>query len=53
MDVIDAGKPHPFRDHANETPWVALPRIGRMPCPMQMQDHVVAARPFAIDWIAV
>ena len=30
----------------NETPWLLLPRIGRMPGAMQMQDHVVAARPF-------
>ena len=46
MDVIDAGEPHPFGDDAERDAVVALPRIGRVPGPMQMQDHVVAARPF-------
>ena len=46
MNVIDAGEPHPFRDHAERDAMVALPRVGRMSGPMQMQDHVVAARPF-------
>ena len=46
MDVIDACEPHPFRDHPERDAVAALARIGRMPCPMQMQDHVVASRPF-------
>ena len=46
MDVIDAGEAHPFGDNAERDAVAALPRIGRVPCPMQMQDHIVAARPF-------
>ena len=45
VDVIDAGQPHPFRDDAERDAVQPLPRIGRMAGAMQMQDHVVPARP--------
>ena len=46
MDVIDAGKAHPFGDDAERDAVRLLPRVGAVPGPVQMQDHVVAARPF-------
>ena len=45
MDVVDAGEPHPFGDDAEVHAVVLLPRIGRVAGAVQVQDHVVPARP--------
>ena len=45
VDMIDAGEAHPLGDDAERDAMQPLPRIRRMSCTMQMQDHVVAARP--------
>jgi hypothetical protein len=46
VDVIDSGHPHPFCDHAKRHAVVLLPRVGRVARAMQVQHHVVFARPF-------
>ncbi len=46
MNVIDAGHAHPFADDTKVHAMVLLPRAGRIPRPLEVQDHVVPARPF-------
>src|SRR5208337_1465759 len=45
VNMIDARKPHPFGDDAERDAVSLLPRVGRMSGAMEMQDHVVPARP--------
>ena len=45
MDVVDAGQPHPLGDHAEGHAVGLLPRVGAVAGAVQVQDHVVAARP--------
>ena len=45
VDVIDPGHPHPFGDHAERHAVVLLPRVRAVTGAVQVQDHVVPARP--------
>ena len=46
VDVVDAGEAHPFGDDAERDAVVLLPRVGDVAGAVQVQDHVVLARPF-------
>ena len=46
MDVIDAGQPHPFGDDAERDAMGLLAGVGAVAGAVQVQDHVVLARPF-------
>ena len=46
VDMVDTRHAHPFGDHAEGDAMGLLPRIGAVPGAMQMQEHVVAPRPF-------
>ena len=46
VNVVDARKPHPLRDHAEGHAVRLLPRIGAVARAVKVQDHVVVTRPF-------
>src|SRR5436853_1276161 len=46
VDVVNTGEPHPLGNDAEGDAVAALPSVGGMASAMQMQDHVVPARPF-------
>ena len=45
VDVVDAGHAHPLADDAEVHAVILLARVGRIAGAVQVQDHVVLARP--------